>query len=336
VGQSVGEHVNNTMHGNGDIGLRIYPQWLPNTIPCNTNSGPQAQYLYGLVSFRNGGNGIFGKHHGSIHHIDYALIENGGDAISIVHLDNVKYDNDPHFLRPLIVGTLRKNFNANDDIGRFAVFAPQKEYFYVKDATIVNYGSTGALTGCNECLVGSEMNQGGMTARYQGLKFVNTTKRIKWSDTKKEILWDLDGTLAGVPDSMITRSYGHLNFPTECTVLATNVYDNSIRCGSATSSVRIRRMQLESVTPGQLSYTDLVVRSSVGEGEFYFLPLDTYGWVFPVLTGGNRSYSLVWRDAGISAYTLRYTLARDPYLIETATSIPRIDETVRMDYRPNM
>ena len=82
VAESVGEFVNMTLHSNEQIGLRIYPVWLPVTDPCNGWSAPYPQYLYDLVSFRNGGNGIFSKEHGDIHHVRPALIENGGDEIS--------------------------------------------------------------------------------------------------------------------------------------------------------------------------------------------------------------------------------------------------------------
>lgn len=335
VGQPVGEHTNMTVHSNAAIGYRIYPQWMPLVNPCVRSSGPDPQYLHGLVSFRNGGNGLFSKRHGSIHHIDATFIENGADDVSIVHLENVNYDKNPHLVNAMFVGSLNPAFNVGTSLGKFAIVAPQDEYFYVRNATFVNYGTSGALSGCNECLVGSEMNQGGFTTRYEGLKFVNTPKRIVWSETKKEILWDLDGSLAGVEDSMVTRSYKHLHWPEECTVLDPYYFTDSIRCGSATSSVRIRRMQVDDVTPSQLSFTDVIVRSAVGEDEFFFLPLDSYGWVFPVVTGGNRSYSMDWRDAGISAYRMRYTLGRDVYLLESINSIPRIDEYVRMDYQPH-
>jgi hypothetical protein len=336
VGQSVGEFVNMTLHSNGGIGLRIYPHWVPVSDACNAQSAPESNYLYDLVSFRNGGNGIFSKRHGDIHHVRPSLLENAGHEISIVHLENVLYNDDPFVVGGLLVGTLNEDFNDAWNLGKFGIFAPQNEFFHVRNTTFVNYGSSGVLTGCNECLLGSEMNQGGFTTRYAGLKFVNSTKRIVWSETKKEILWDLDGTLAGVPDSMITRSYKHLRWPGECAILEPeSVYSDSIRCGSATSPARIRRLQLEGVTPSQLSYTDMIVRSDVGESPFFFLPLDTFGWVFPVVTGGNRTYRLDWRDAGVSAYTMRYTLGRDAYLLESASKIKRIDETIRMDYQPH-
>jgi hypothetical protein len=337
AGQSLGEFVNNTLHSNEGIGLRIYPIWLPMSDPCNSNSAPAPQYLYDLLSYRNGGNGIFGKLNGDIHHVRPTLIENGGDEFSVVHLKQVNYNMDPFLVDALFVGTQRSDFNPSWDLGKFGINAPQDEFFYAKNVTFVNYGASGAITGCNECMVGSEMSQGGYTARYQGLKFVQSPRRIYWQMPKKEILWDLDGTLAGVKDAMVTKSYNHLRWPAECTVLTPeSQYDESIRCGGVHSSARIRRMQLTDVNPSQLSYTDLIARSDVGEAEFFFLPLDTYGWVFPVVTGGNRSYRLDWRDAGISATSVKYVLGRDAYLLETVNSIPRIDETVRMDYQPHL
>lgn len=336
-GQDTGEVVNMTVYGNGGIGFRIYPIWLPSVDPCNGASGPSDNNLYGLTSFHNGGNGIFAKQHGAIHHHHYALVENGGDEISIVKLENVNYDSNPHFVDVLIVGSLDPRFDSTRNLGKFGIFGPQREFFYVKNATFVNMGSSGAITGCNECLVGSEMNQGGFTTRYEGLKFVNSTLRIYWSPTKKEILWDLDGTLAGVPGAMITRLYKHLQWNDVCSVLQPeSVYSDSILCGGPGKSARIRRMQIEGVSPSVLSYTDVIARSATGEDSFYFLPLDTYGWVFPVVTGANRSYWLDWRASGSSAYTIKYTLGRDAYLRETIAKYPTIDETVSMNYQPHL
>mmetsp|Transcript_16459 Transcript_16459/g.22492 ORF Transcript_16459/g.22492 Transcript_16459/m.22492 type:complete len:2653 (+) Transcript_16459:1-7959(+) len=235
---------------------------------------------------------------------------------------------NPTFENCLFVGTLNENFNENWGVGKCGIFAPQDEYFYVKNTTFLNYGASGVLTGCNECLVGSEMNQGGFTTRYEQLRFVKSNKRIFWSETKKEILWDLDGSLGGVADSMIVRSYPSVVWPDVCTVLPNTGYTDSVRCGGNGSDVRIRRMQLENVSPGQLYYTDLDVISDAGTGSFYFLPLDTSGWVFPVVTGTNRTYSLDWADSGhTTTRTMSLTSGRIAYLQETIGN-PLINEDV--------
>jgi hypothetical protein len=164
-GQDVGEVVNITVHSNNNIGFRIYPGWLPHVDPCDSSSAPSPQYLYNLVSFHNNANGLFSKHHGDLHHVNMTLIENGGDAISIVKLEDVNYDNNPHIVNAILVGSLDPDFNLSSNVGTHAINSPQNEYFYVTGTTVVNWGSGGALTGCNECLVGSQMKQGAFTTR---------------------------------------------------------------------------------------------------------------------------------------------------------------------------
>lgn len=149
-------------------------------------------------------------------------------------------------------------------------------------------------------------------------------------------MWDLDGSLAGVPDSMITRDQPYLNFPGVCTVLQPqSMFPTAVRCGGNGTNVRIRRLSVESVTPSQLTYTDITAKSAMGTGDFFFLPLDTYGWVFPVVTGGNRSYSIQFTDAGISAYTFSLTLGRPEFLKETINK-PQYDENVMFNYKPQL
>lgn len=336
-GETLGEFYNMTFSQNNGIGLRIYPNWVPVKNPCQGNSNPNPQYLYNLLSYRNNGNGMFGKHHGSIHHINAIFIENSGHDISIVHLDNVNYDQNPIFQNTLFIGSLNPDFQENTNLYKYGIYGPQSEYFYVKDSIFLNYGNSGAITGCNECLVGSEMNQGGFTTRYENITFINTILRLVWSETKKEIIWDIDGSITGIPDSMITRAYNYLHYIPECTLLLPEtVYSDSITCGNKNSSIRIRRMQIDNVSPSQLSYTDIRIFTTVGNSEFYFLPLDTYGWVFPVITGNNHTYRLEWTDSGISAYTLRYTYSREAYLLESVRSnTSKWDERVQLDYRPN-
>ena len=88
TGEALGEFRNNTFHSNSGIGLRIYPMWVPVENPCDSSSPPAPQYLYGLNSYRNGGNGLFSKRHGSLHHRGHTLVvENGGVGM----LENVEY-----------------------------------------------------------------------------------------------------------------------------------------------------------------------------------------------------------------------------------------------------
>lgn len=333
VHMTVIEFVNHTFHSNSDLGLRIYPEWTPFADPCGGSDTPAPVYLYTMLSYRNGGDGMFSKKHGSIHHRSHTFVENGGDDVSIVKYEYVDYDTNPTFKDTLFVGSVDLEFDENKNVGHYAIFAPQDEYFYVSNSTFVNYGTHATLTGCNECLSGPEMNQGGHTYRFDTLKFVRSQVRIVHEETKKQMFHDLDGTLLGRSDSMLTRYYGHLNWP-DCEVPDSFVYPDSILCGGDGSETRLRRMQMTDVTPSQLPYTDLNILSAVGMGEVYFLPLDTYGWVFPVATGPSKNYSIYWGDAGISAYTFTLIIGREAYMLETMSQ-PQYYDSVMMQFAPH-
>ena len=53
------------------------------------------------------------------------------------------------------------------------VATDQNEYYFMDGATFVNYGKTPLITGCNACLNGENMKQGGFTYRTSRLRFVN-------------------------------------------------------------------------------------------------------------------------------------------------------------------
>ena len=95
---------------------------------------------------------MFSKRHGDLHHIGHTLIEKGGDEISIVHYQNVIYTNNPVLLNVMTVANLTPNI-IQSKVGKRALNAPQNEFFYVKNMTVVNYGSGGAITGEGDFII---------------------------------------------------------------------------------------------------------------------------------------------------------------------------------------
>lgn len=63
-----------------------------------------------------------------------------------MHYQNVDYTDDPVLLNVMVVASLTPNVQ-DHAVGRLALNAPQDEYFYVKNMTVINYGSGGAITG---------------------------------------------------------------------------------------------------------------------------------------------------------------------------------------------
>ena len=127
-GHVLGEFRNNTFHSNADSGFKIYQVWLPVESECNPGSPPAPQYLYGLNAFRNGNHGLAGgscAQHGSIHHRDYKLVENGGDESFFGGNYINIYDMNPVFQNCLFVGTIDPHFHENEAVGKCGIPVPR-------------------------------------------------------------------------------------------------------------------------------------------------------------------------------------------------------------------
>ncbi|CAE7614256.1 PKHD1L1, partial [Symbiodinium sp. KB8] len=285
------EFFNNTAHSNGVHGLRIYPHWTPLVDPCDDESGPFPVYLHNFTSFHNGQHGIFTKISGDIHHIDAKLVENGDDEVFWTKLENTVYKWDPHFKNLLAIAS-----RAGQRDGKHGIFGPQNEYFYVDGATFVNYGNPGVLAACAKCASQTDMKQGGYTYRYQNLRFVNSPKKTHWTLPRKQIFWDVDGSLTGIANGTVLPFYEFNAWP-ECTHEGEE-YDDGMICDS---SVRVRRVVIDGVEPQELDFKNAIVTGrsnrhpSVDSAEWglenstkpdviQFWPKEEYGWVVPLVT----------------------------------------------------
>ena len=324
--EPLGEFRNNTFIGNGGDGLRIYPGYLPLADPCG--GGPTApQYLYELITYHNG-EGMFNKHIGDVHHINYAMIENFGHGMSILKFETFAFKDDPEIFGAIIVGTLNPNFDErNPGSGGNAIKLPQYEYYYVKNITVVNFGIAPAFSGCNQCDNGEEFAQGGFTTRFADIKFINTSRRIGWTPHYKEIFWDLDGTLIGEPDGMITYLYG-FNNNSQCYTADVSIYDFSLICRNST---KIRRLAIDYYfSPRTLANNALTVLSEGGSDNIAFLPLDLYGWVMPVVDGFH--YKIMWNTSLQSASAFNVIFSEGQYL--NRTYYDGINESIVLSYSP--
>ena len=324
--EHLGAFGNNTARAHGVLGLRIYPEWTPHEDPCDTSSPPAPQYLNDFLSYRNGGNGMFSKNHGDLHHVGYTFLENAGIDISIAHYVHVLYTKDPTFLNTYIIDTLSRDFTINSHSGGLGVLAPQDEFFYMKDTTAINYGTTPVLSGCNECDSGEFMNQGAKTYRFEGLRFVNSTRRTIWSRHYKQIFWDLDGSLAGHPNSYVLQWYDFNAWSPHCSRLPAEGYGDSMLCVNTT----VRRVEIDYVTPNQVDFTDLRIFGGNRSSELYFLPMDIYGWVAPLVTG--HTYSLEWTDADVSPRAFSFHLGCREYIEEVIAKGG--NEVIGMQFTP--
>ena len=90
---------------------------------------------------------------------------------------------------------------------------------------------------------------------------------------------DLDGTLTGNVDGAVAPYFGFNNLP-ECP-RAGKLFEYGSVCNS---SVRIRRLQIDSVSPKELDYQPLKLTGDYGNANVGFRVKENYGWVAPVVT----------------------------------------------------
>jgi len=309
VHDHVGEFFNNTATAASVHGLRLYPTVLPRKDPCDASSGPLPQYYVNFTSFRNGGHGIFGKKNGDLHHINPKLVENSGDDLFWTKLQSVNYDDNPHIVNLLAIAQAEGTYTGR----KVGLFGPQNEYFYVKGATFVNYGEAGAISSCAKCDSHTDMKQGGFTARFEGLRFVNSPRRVKWTAPYKQIFWDLDGTLTDQPGTggWLTPYWAFNVHAPACRHTGRRQdggdglkYDGGIVCDD---SVVVRRMQMDSFSPNELQHQALAVTSpGIGTQDVTYREKEIGGWVFPAVAG--KDYSLFFRSPiDWRQYDMRYS-----------------------------
>ncbi len=144
-----------------------------------------------------------------------------------------------------------------------------------------------------------DLRQGGYTARWTGLTFVNSAKKVLWTEPKKEIFWDLDGSLTGFANGWLTPFYKWNQFEPACT-RGDTTYDSGIVCDN---SVVVRRLQVDYVEPRELDFKLLVLNSTAGVDSMRFRVKEFYGWALPLVAERNYQFwfnSLVdWRNARV-------------------------------------
>jgi len=309
----VGEFFNNTAHSNGVHGLRIYPVYLPRRDPCDESSGPAPQYFTNFTAWHNGVHGVFGKENGDLHHVNAKLVENVDDELFWTKLHEVEYGWNPHLKDVLAVASRRAlSGGAEAGAGKHAVMAPQNEFFLVSGLRVVNYGSSpGALAGCAKCGTSTDMKQGGYTFRWERLEFHNSSRRTHWTPPRKQIFWDLDGSLTGHVNGTATPFYAFNEWPA-CT-RGGPAYDDGLVCDGST---RVRRLRIDGVEPSALDFRRLSLTSAAGVDSVAFLPKEHFGWVLPVVH--NHEYRVVvgselaaanradWREMQIQLSEVEY------------------------------
>ncbi|CAK9106424.1 Fibrocystin-L (Polycystic kidney and hepatic disease 1-like protein 1) (PKHD1-like protein 1) (Protein D86) [Durusdinium trenchii] len=209
-GTRIGEWRRNRCHHLPGSCIRIYLTWIPRKEPCNTDSAEDPQILFNTTCWGIGKACYNAMKMGSVHNHHMTAVEGGKqdyESIKFIraapapHGNKFETDwqNIPHIKDSVFVRILPQNLGKKSSKMSMSVQLPQNEQFYVTDSMWVNTGETPVFKGCAKCWSFVKWRQGAHTYRFKGLSFTNATRRIQVY--KKDILWDLDGTLTGTADS---------------------------------------------------------------------------------------------------------------------------------------
>lgn len=80
--------------------------------------------------------------------------------------------------------------------------------------------------------------------------WINTTRRVLWTDPYKEIMWDLDGTLTGYANGWLTPHYKWNDWAPHC-VQGNSTFDHGTVCDGTAA---VRRLQVYGVNPQALDW----------------------------------------------------------------------------------
>lgn len=185
-------------------------KWFPRKEPCKSDSAENPQVLFNTTCWGIGKACYNAMKMGSVHNYHMTSVESKSQDIFIVKFKKAagvthanKYETDwmnmPHIKDSVFVGVMPQNLEKKKCKMAQSILLPQNEQFYVTDSLWVNLDNSPVFKGCSKCWTLAKWRQGAHTYRFAGLKFINVTRRI--NVFKKDIYWDLDGSLTGEPDS---------------------------------------------------------------------------------------------------------------------------------------
>lgn len=131
--------------------------------------------------------------------------------------------------------------NPNPDeyyVGTNAIIAPRTNGLHVKNVRIHNFIADMILfQSCSVCFTPKLWVVGGKNTDFENIQFFNTdqAKKLFWEGHRREIFWDLDGSISGSPAYIIPFK-NHLKGL--CREETSEQWDNSMICDMASVTIR--------------------------------------------------------------------------------------------------
>jgi hypothetical protein len=338
-------------------GLRLFHVLIPRTYPCKAftpdpknltdpywQNPPILSVFRNYTGYKNQRNGAIALDIGWVKFENFKVADNILAGIEVEHSDSI-IDGFAMIDGAIVVG---RSDNADDFTNAspsHGIITPRTDSFSVNNVRFYNFdiSDKAAIGSCSHCFSVPSSDSGARTVTFSKLYFDPTvTVKIRYQYPKRDIFYDLDGTLTGIgPKTWATPYFKHNEQP-ECT-LKPEVYDGFI----CESSIEIRRIVYYNFKPNIfdkqpmriLKYDDSIVglMNNVSKKayldnithytdlEFRLMLKPMSSWAFPVITG--RKYKIHWKD-GLDFTSMRVDLGatwkptdKDVYIIHNFTDV---------------
>ena len=305
-GMPLGSFKDNVSHSNGRYGFRIFPEFNPKNQPCGIVDGINIltvpSIFENMTIYRNKEKGFITERVGNVFFKGFKVAENPESSMEIADL--IRFNGGMASISDsIIIGYTNNPVTQNDLIYQtLGLITPRNDNLLVDNVRFYNFNKSGFIapfSSCSRCEHSpASTDSDGRTHFFKNIKYDSTiTNKIKWSQPRRAIFRDLDGTLTGtVGGGWVTAYYPHL-ITKECR--RDSLWDDGVICDN---SVQVRRVTFYDMFPTSINGQDLKI--------LQVPKLDT---IDPMLINDLSKYSLLkfkerkdplkaWTAAFISGY----------------------------------
>ncbi|XP_071946075.1 fibrocystin-L-like [Antedon mediterranea] len=292
----MGEFTNNTAHSQGWYGLWIFPVYTPMVGGQCDSTTPAPAKFYDFTAWNvERGAEVIDVGGVQFHNFLIADADQAGIEYQKV-VSGTPFDEDGALIKDSVVigySQLTEG-RKNTSCTKAGVHAPKSKGLTIDGVKFINFDQKccAAFRSCAHC----KPDQGGFEARIKNLEFSNSPNKVFFMWEHEFWYEDLDGTLTGSANSIVTPHSG--NLPSDhCT--EDDAYSVGKPGASCDDTIKLHRMSFNEVAPSSLQYKDAVFTNAYGTSSVpYHLKRITHpeGWMVTLIDGETYNMFFEFSD----------------------------------------
>jgi hypothetical protein len=228
VGMPLLAFEHNVAHSNSYNGLRVTGEMAARTFPCRPTKNERFKApvtdmfeenpaiemtLLNFTSFQSGQQGVIADLLGQVVFRGFRVAESRGSAAFQLHRCNITQVGVT-IIDWLIVGkTISSSLEASAYSGSVAIVTPRTNGFFVSNIRVHNFGSgTAVFQACSQCSNSWVWSVLSVHVKFEKIVLVGCELAliVKWNAIRRQIFWDLDGSLFAGDASYLIPYKAHL------------------------------------------------------------------------------------------------------------------------------